>query len=271
MVTETHSSELMAAFPNDRARALYQHGLAHQWDLEQVIDWPTLHLERVAARSQMAAVYADVLYAEQIGLEFGARILDVTPEGWLRDFIMLQMGDEVRHIAFFDRVVTKLGGNPCTLNEELELLRSELTGVTGPEELMLHAQVLESGARATFIGNATRSLEVLNRTFRLPASDSLATLMRAIVEYVGRDEARHIATLTFCLRARLAHLPAAELRAIEQRLRVTATLFQRSLARRSKIFERLGLSSTVMLGDVWEAVQRQLRRLDLDIGEPNAL
>jgi len=270
-MTETDLRDVIASFPDERARALYQHGLDRQWNVDRALDWSALRLDRVpiTARRGMACLYSDTLHAEKFGLELGARIAELAPAGWLRDFTLLQLRDEVRHVDFFGRVVGKLGEGDA-ISDELVCIRSELLTVTTHEELMLHALILECGARATFVGNAKRSLDMVGKGVRLPANESISTLMRAIVDYVGRDEARHIAMGMCCLRTSLQGPRVSELRSIERRLRVTATLFLRSLLHRSDTFARLGLSPDTIGTSVWQAIRSQLQRLDLDIGDPDS-
>lgn len=262
--------ELHEPFPSERLEVLYRHCIEGQWCLERAVDWSSLHLERVptSARRLMASVYSDTLYAERLGTELVRRTHEELPAGWPRRFATVQVKDELRHVEFFERVVHKLGGaDDDDVAEELVELKRELADVREHAELMLHTYVLECGARALFVGNAMHSLDVLKRGVRLPGSDSVATLMHAIVELVGRDEARHIAAGLSCLRPHLSALPGPELHALEARARVTARLMVGSLLRRARIFERLGLPTDEMVERVWGGVRTQLARLNLDVGD----
>jgi hypothetical protein len=256
------------AFPDVRSNALHQLAAAQQWSVDAVLDWAALSLDRIpsAMRRAMAGVYGDVLYAEEFGLTLAKRIVERAPEGWQRDLAQQQLCDELRHVDFFTRL-TKLLGEGAQPSEELSVLRDELARTRDYDELRLQAQVLETAARALFIGNAARSLQVLDGSIRLPGSDSVRAIMRVMLNYVGRDESRHLAIGHYCLKRRLRTADAAERHGFEARVRVSARLMHRSFVRRAPLFAKLGLSSDDVLRSSWDALHKQLGRLELELGE----
>ena len=118
-----------------------------------------------------------------------------------------------------------------------------------------------------FVDNGKRSLEMMAHGVRLPGSESVATLMRAVVELIGRDESRHIAFGQHCLRRRLAACDASQRHSLEQRALVSARLMYGAFSKRSDDFRRLGMSPVEVMHRIWDAMRRQLGRLDFDLGD----
>jgi hypothetical protein len=252
-----------------RLQALYDRAVETQWVVGDALDWSTILFDNLAPaiRRSMANVYADILYAETFGVVAVERQLALAPAGWQREFAVLQLKDELRHTEFFSRTVNKLGEGK-DVPEELATLRSVLEDVSSYEELLLHTQVMETAARVIFVGNGQRTLELLERGIRLPGSRPVAALLKAVVHFVGQDESRHIAVGNYCLRSCLSSLDTAARHAMEDRAADTARLMHSAFARRSEDFRILGMSSADVLARTWSALQAQLGRLEIDIGEP---
>jgi hypothetical protein len=258
----------MQSFSDEKSQALYQQALVGQWDPDVAVDWSRMSFDRLAKpiRSAMAAVYADVLYAEDFGVRMITRMVELAPEGWQRDFAVLQLKDEARHAVFFGRVLDRLGG--CAeVSPHLIALRAELERITDYDELVLHGQIIETAARVIFVANGHRTLNLMGRSLRLPGSESVSTLVHAIVELIGRDESRHIAFGLHCLRQRLAGCDASQLHALEGRALVSARLMHGAFASRTASFRSLGWEPTKVLSETWDALRTQLGRLEFDIGE----
>lgn len=255
-----------------KLRALYTQAIEGQWNAGDVLNWKALSFDHVgpAVRGAMATVYRDIAYAEAFGMAAVERLVRLAPAGWQRDFAEVQLKDEIRHTHFFERVVALLGHGE-RVSEELEDLRLVLECIDDYDELLLHTQVMETAARVVFVGNGQRTLELLGRGIRLPGSASVAALLKVIVDLVGRDESRHIALGTHCLRMRLGSLDLAARHAMERRAVDTSRLMHGAFARRSAEFRSLGIDPQDVLERTWSALTSQMGRLELDIGMPSAV
>ena len=85
---EQDASDGTGSFPDSRSRGLYELALRGQWRAEEAIDWSRLSFELLSPplRGAMARLYADVSYAETFGVDATARMVELAPEGWLREF-----------------------------------------------------------------------------------------------------------------------------------------------------------------------------------------
>lgn len=254
--------------PDAIERTLQAQAIRGQWSVDDALDWAHLDFAHLAPpiRTAMATVYGDVLFAEAFGVRVIERMIALAPEGWLRDFALTQAQDEQRHAEFFTRVLAKLGGSE-ERSQELSDLRDELARTTDYDELVMHGQVIETAARVIFVGNGTRTLARMNGAVRLPGTASVTSLLRAVVDLVGRDESRHIAFGLHCLRKRLAGCDAGQRHGMEQRAAISSRLMFRAFARRRREFQTLGWSAADTLERTWHALRVQLGRLDFDIGE----
>lgn len=215
----------------------------------------------------MSAIYSEILFAETFGLEMAASLVEHAPEGALREFAQTQLADEAKHVDFFARIVNRLGAShpPST---HLKDLRDEVLSLTGYEDLALHSLILEAGARALFVENTRRTLQIIAAHPRLPGADSVSAVVQAMLENVGKDESRHIAFGHLCLKTRLRDAAKRELRSLETRATASATLMYKSFSARQLEFKTVGLAPTQVLSTVWAGMHSELRRLGLDLGEP---
>ena len=269
---ERPSERLLQMFPDARSLALYRCAVADQWRAETAIDWSALSFDHLSpvVRKAMGAIYGDILFAEAFGVAVTARMAELAPEAWQRKFALIQAVDESRHAEFFERLVAKLAIHTEPSNE-LVLLREHFDQAADYDELMLHGQVIETAARVLFIRNGTRALELMAKAVRLPGAAAVSTVVRAIVDLVGRDESRHIAFGTHSLRRRLVGYDAASRDELEQRATASAHLIYRAFARRSNELAVLGSPPRDVLDRTWQALRVQLARLELDVGDAEPL
>jgi hypothetical protein len=215
----------------------------------------------------MAALYSHIVYAEAFGLELALRAAEAAPEGTLRDFAALQAKDEARHVAFFARVTEQLEPT-ASRSDCLPVLRAELAAVHDHDELLVHGQVLESAAQAMFVVSARRSLDAQRYAIRVRGSEEVGELLRCIVQYIGRDEARHLAFGSLCIRQQLADATPARRAELERRARTTAGLVHGAFRELSGSLARLGLPPETLLPMLWRAMDRQLAVIGFEIGTP---
>jgi hypothetical protein len=80
-------------FEEALAQRLLAEATGGRWQADDALQWSTLSFERLAPpiRRAMATVYADVLYAEEFGLQLVMRMAELAPEGWLREFARVQI------------------------------------------------------------------------------------------------------------------------------------------------------------------------------------
>lgn len=255
-------------FAEARARTLCMSAAASRWSAESALDWPSLRLAPLpgSVHRAMAALYADVLFAESFGVLLVRRLAELAPEGWLRRFALAQLEDELRHVRFFTLLVRRLG-EPVEPAPALIALRDEIARATDHDELLLHAQVIELAAQGVFLANSKRSLRLLSSGVRLPASASVAALLRCIVENVGRDESRHVAFGHGYLRAKLSASAPAHRRFLAQRATVSARLMQQAFLQRSESSRGLGLSEPHQIARCFVEIQKQLGKLGLSIAD----
>jgi hypothetical protein len=250
---------------------LRKQAIAQQWSVDDVLHWSELSFEGLAkpVRAAMAAVYADVLFAERFGVHVARRMTELAPEGSWRSFAILQASDESKHADFFARVVARLGDSG-EASPALQVLSRELDEANTFDELLLHSQIIEIAARVIFVRNGNRTLERLSNTIRLPGTQAVTQLLHSVVQFVGRDESRHIAFGMHCLRARLSPSDVVQRHALERRARVSAGLMYGAFAHRASAFASLAWSPSQILDETWKTLQRQMSRLELDIGTPES-
>ncbi|HEX6245015.1 MAG TPA: hypothetical protein VFZ61_29040 [Polyangiales bacterium] len=250
-----------------RARSLCERAAAASWSADSALDWQELAFERMpgATRRAMAALYTDVLFAESFGVELVRRLVERAPEGWLRRFAQLQLEDELRHVRFFTLLVRALG-EPVEPAAALVTLRDEIGRSRDHDELLLHAQIIELSAQSVFLANSKRSLRLLSSAVQLPATASVAALLRCIVANVGGDESRHIAFGHGYLRARLGALPAERRLDLARRAGSSAQLMHQAFRERAPHMRRLGFSEPDLAG-FFPGIQAQLVKLGVVIAD----
>jgi hypothetical protein len=180
-----------------------------------------------------------------------SRAIADTPALWMTFFGATQLTDEARHVEFFSRVTAKLGERA----EVLPSLRA-LTGAIGTaetaEELMLGTHVLEGFAQSVFQEGARLSRVISSPRISLPGSDAVALLLRYIDDYVGKDEARHVAFGVLTLRSRWLALDPPNRDRLEQQGLVWADLVSAVLDELTGALRLLGISAA----DLRSRIQR---------------
>jgi hypothetical protein len=241
-----------------------------QWDVEEALPWDALELHLVSPpiRRAMAAVYASTLHAESLAFTLIDRLVDLAPEGLLRDFARAQRTDEARHVQFFSRVVAGLSRDehPTTLGP----LEKELAGVRDSDEIMVHAQVVETAGQVLFAGTTKRAAALMRPGMKLPGSASVAAVLACIHERVASDEARHVAFASFYLENRVRELDAPRLRGLMDRAAISADLTCDAFAALAPAYSRLGIDVNELLSLIRRRIDAQLARLGAIAAEDRA-
>lgn len=253
---------------DESTRALYERAIAEQWHVTLDVPWDLMPLDVLSEpiRHAMGATYAHIYFAESYGLGLCGRLVDVAPQGSLRQFASTQVMDEARHVHFFGRALASLGVEPVA-PPGLQILERELSDVRDPINLLVHAQVVENAAQAFFVEAAQRSRSLLRAAIRLPGSEGVDRLLQCIIKFVGRDEARHIAFGQRYLAMLLADIDRVEHARLERQAACWCRIFHESFAELRPHVTRLGLGADEVLAQVWRVQRKQFRRLGLEIGE----
>ena len=265
-------TKALPVFADRNLEALYAQSLRSQWRVDQVIDWPAVDLAALGPshRSSLGRIYVDTLFAEKLGLELAQRSVECAPESDLRHLASMQLRDEARHVDFFSRLCSGLQARTEPSPQLLELRRN-LQNVRDYDELLLQGHVLEVAARALFLTNAKRSMDLVKRSVRLPGTNAMLAVLHVLTAHIGGDESRHIAFGHRCLRTRLKRLPARQIDQLERRATTTALLMHATFAQHSSRFQAFGLDDRRVLASVWNAMDRTLASLEFDLGNPRSL
>lgn len=233
------------------------------WSLESDVAWRALDVSLLAPiiREALGLSYQHTLSAERLGLRAVERLLEVMPEGSLRDATRAQHSEELRHVAFFERFTQLLDVGPLP-SAPLLGLEARLDELHDYRDLLVYLQVLENAAHAVFTGSGRQCLRMMQRLVRLPGTGVLQALMHVVTGLVGRDEARHVAFGMRVLRAQLAGASGRELHVTEELVQATAALMQAMLAEVEGSFRVLGFER----GEVAARVANTQRRYFSHLG-----
>src|SRR5262245_45856068 len=169
-----------------------------QWRLAD-LDWSGLDMSALPEffRQTVADAFAQLRWGEQTAQRGATRLAALLPEGWARRFVLTQVVDEERHVAFFERVIG-LFGCAGRVRPSVERLMGEVQSADTPEALMLGMQILIEGVGHSLFTEAASlvnepeagaALEALGldgplRKVRVVVGDWMPRLL-------ARDESRH--------------------------------------------------------------------------------
>ena len=187
-----------------KLRDLYSKAKRFQWDAEQAIDWaqeidPSRPLVDDARSSIMqfpfmqrldrtrreafnahntAYILSQFLHGEQGALMVAAQQVHAVPDYEAKLYAATQTVDEARHVEVFERYIRKLA-----LIYPISLVLKELIDVTLKADHWVKVCI---GMQMVIEGLALGAFHNMRRSTTDP-------LLRQIVEYVLRDESRHVA------------------------------------------------------------------------------
>ncbi len=135
---------------------------------------------------------SEILHGEQAALQISAQLVQLLPDMQLKLLCSAQVHDEARHVEFFARYLRNTVGVIHPPSDALRGLIQRALQEASWERKLLYCQVLiESLALAR--------LQELRRHCRAPA-------LRHAVDYILRDEARHVHFGTERLRQHIADM-----------------------------------------------------------------
>lgn len=190
---------------------------------------------------------AELLHGEQAAMLIASQLVSCLPTVEAKLFASTQVADEARHVEFFSRYLHALGGEIPPPSGALMTLINECIDEPRWDMKFISCQILiESLAMARF--------QELRQHTRVP-------VLRFAIDYILRDEARHVRFGVEFLREHLATLHKD---ALEERSRFVLDNVLR-LANSLNIYNRIGLAKG------WDLAQlrRHLRRYRLQHPELN--
>ena len=190
---------------------------------------------------------SEVLHGEQAALQISAQLVQLLPDMQAKLFASAQVSDEARHVEFFARYLRTTVGNIHPPSDALHALIVGALQEPAWDLKLLTCQILiESLALAKF--------QELRRHCRAPA-------LRYAIDFILRDEARHVRFGTHYLRGHIGSL--------SQRLREQYSLYL--LDATIDLAESLNIYSRIASQMGWNraAMRRHLREYRLRHPELN--
>ncbi len=190
---------------------------------------------------------AELLHGEQAAMLIASQLVSSLPTVEAKLFASSQVADEARHVEFFSRYLHESGGEIPAPSSALMTLIHDCVEEPRWDMKFIACQILiESLAMARF--------QELRQHTRVP-------VLRFAIDYILRDEARHVRFGVEFLRGHLATLDEA---ALEERSRFVLDNVLR-LANSLNVYNRIGLAKGWDLAEL----RRHLRRYRLQHPELN--
>lgn len=175
---------------------------------------------------------SELLHGEQAALQISAQLVQLLPDMQAKLFASAQVHDEARHVEFFSRYLRTTVGHIHPPSSALQSLILEALAEPEWVRKLLTCQVLiESLALAKF--------QELRRHCRAPA-------LRYAIDFILRDEARHVRFGTEYLRGHIAALSPPEKDACSLALLNTTINLAGSLNIYTRIATQMGWSLPAM-------------------------
>lgn len=255
----------LVAFPDRTSERLVARALSEQWEVDRDIAWDQIQLHALprSVRDAMRTVYSHIHFGEVLALRLAERALHGSGEGWVRRFCGVQVIDEARHVRFFSRVLGQLE-EPVAVGNEMVELADMLDACRTPEEVALGVQViLEGFAQTMFLEGARRGRMAAADAIRLPRAASTAAFLTALVDYVGKDESRHVAFGIHYLRGHLQNRDRASRDRLEFQAERWVAQMQRVAGGLARATAALGIPSDALRTKVADTQRRHLQQIGL--------
>lgn len=188
-------------FGADEIATLTAKAHARQWSPDLAIDWclPIARPRWLSYRAYVSAL-SQLRHAEQATLDACVRLRTRLIEPAAMAFLAVQIVDEQRHVAVYDRYLAALGDRAPADAALSRALDGALNWTGPPIGLMVAFHLLLEVEAVKLHGDFSRWFP--------------CRLLRAINLPIARDEARHVAFGKLYLRERLVALAAEERRDI---------------------------------------------------------
>jgi hypothetical protein len=142
---------------------------------------------------------SEILHGEQAALIIASQLVSCLPTLDAKLFASSQVHDEARHVEFFSRYLREVVGEVHSPSPELlSVIETAVTDPTWEMKLIVCQILIESLAMARF--------KEIKQCIRVP-------LVRHAIDYIAKDEARHVHFGVQLLETHLRALPSAELEA----------------------------------------------------------
>jgi hypothetical protein len=254
--------------PNPELQRLYELAKRDQWKIDDLA-WRDFAVDAVpqALRQAMVNLHVQTHFGELGALMCTARAAEIAPDLTAKMFGSTQVMDEARHVEFFSRLISQLDCRAAVL-PSVESLIGEVYETGSVEELLVGMQVIVEGVAQTLFVEGGQLIKQMD--FSDPALASLRGLNMLfgdwLVNYVGRDESRHVAFGVVYVRQRLEELSAARRSELERRANRWGGLIVQSLEQRRGDFELLGLDAGHLIARCASDQQDRLRKCGFDVG-----
>jgi hypothetical protein len=203
-------------------RKLYERGKGAQWNAEHDVDWSVevrddhwvmsrdssgiakiLELAGADEATLKRAVHQELehgisqlLHGEQAALQLCAQLVNTVPAMDTKLFAGQQVVDECRHVEVFAKLLSRKFGTVHPIDPNIKFLLDEMLACESWHKKAIGMQVLFEGV----------AMAVITHT----GQTTLNPLVRQVMRYVARDEARHAAFGVLALREELPRLSQAE-------------------------------------------------------------
>lgn len=275
------------AEPQRSQKRLYEMAKRDQWNSD-ALPWDRLDFSALPLplREALAGLCAHVHYGEVASLLAAARAVEQADDSETRLFASTQVIDEARHVEWFTRLQHKLAPpEPPTVHETVTALVDSVYASHDPDELCLGMQLIVEGLAQTLFQEAARALRALDRAYcgaprGAPEAPILAEPATAaglladwLVNYIARDESRHVAFGVVQLGQRLRRLPPSRIDALQAKVVVWGRLLHAIPAAFEPRFATLGIDTLRLAGDCISDLNLHLRQagLEVQIAAPTAL
>jgi rubrerythrin len=171
---------------------LYEKAKVDFWNETTAIDWErpiTLPKEQ---RESLARLLSITYYGERAAMTIAGQLVAMVPDEEARQVLACQVVEEAKHVGAFQRLLKKLD----RIHPPSYFARKLLVDLIETDE-----------ATAKLVGMHLFVENIANHSFHALAAAVDDPLVKQVLEYVARDEAKHTAIAVVYLPSLLAKLP----------------------------------------------------------------
>lgn len=184
------------------AAQLYSKAKREQWNAETDVDWSLGPVYYTDCQRQAAArLLSQFLHGEQGALLVCGQLVPMVPDMDAKLYAASQVFDEARHVEVYSRYLKTIGG-VTAINRALAEILQEIGAQDHFEEKLIGMQILVEGlALRAFYGIKEATCD---------------PLLKQILGYTIKDEARHVAYGVMYLRRKISEITEQRRKEIEQ-------------------------------------------------------